>query len=147
MTSIISGIHPILREPGILHTCSNDPIFLSLHSRFKMVLPIYIALASAVVLFENFIFPIIQPFQPLVTVENFLWLIPRTAGIIQRMIQPKSTLKCNGGPSPVPRPKVLPEGRPILHSYNYTLTINNNYRADHYCSRFSYYYKNQSSTM
>ena len=23
---------------------------------------------------------------------------------------------CNGGPSPVPRPKVLPEGRPILHS-------------------------------
>ena len=54
---------------------------------------------------------------------------------------------CNGGPSPVPRPKVLPEGRPILHSHNYTLTINNNYRTDHYCSRFSYYYKNQSSTM
>ena len=55
--------------------------------------------------------------------------------------------RCNGGPSPVPRPKVLPEGRPILHSPNYTLTINNNYRTDHYCSRFSYYYKNQSSTM
>ena len=54
---------------------------------------------------------------------------------------------CNGDPSPVPRPKVLPEGRPILHSHNYTLTINNNYRTDHYCSRFSYYYKNQSSTM
>ena len=54
---------------------------------------------------------------------------------------------CNGGPSPVPRPKVLPEGRPILHFYNYTLTINNNYRTDHYCSRISYYYKNQSSTM
>ena len=82
MTSIISGIHPILKEPGILDTCSNDPIFLSLPSSFKMVLPIYIALASAVVLFENFIFPIIQLFQPLVTVEKFLWLIPRTAGII-----------------------------------------------------------------
>ena len=54
---------------------------------------------------------------------------------------------CNGGPSSVPRPKVLPEGRPILHSHNYTLTINNNYRTDHYCSRFLYYYKNQSSTM
>ena len=50
MTSIISGIHPILKEPGILDTCSNDPIFLSLPSSFKMVLPIYIALASAVVL-------------------------------------------------------------------------------------------------
>ena len=90
MTSIISGIYPILREPWILDTCSNDPIFLSLHSSSKMVLPIYIALASAVVLFENFIFPIIQLFQPLVTVEDFLWLIPRMAGIIQRMIQPKS---------------------------------------------------------
>ena len=54
---------------------------------------------------------------------------------------------CNGGPSLVPRPKVLPEGRPILHCHNYTLTINNNYRMDHYCCRFSYYYKNQSSTM
>ena len=51
-----------------------------------MVLPIYVALARAVVLFENFIFQIIQPFQPLVTVENFLWLILRTAGIIQGMI-------------------------------------------------------------
>ena len=57
-----------------------------------MVQPISIALASAVVLFENFIFQIIQPFQPLVTVENFLWLIPRMAGIIQRMIQPKSNI-------------------------------------------------------
>ena len=63
MTSIISGIHPILREPGILDTCSNNPIFLSLHSSFKMVLPIYLALASAVVLFENFTFPIIQLFN------------------------------------------------------------------------------------
>ena len=92
MTSIISGIHPMLREPRILDTCSNDPIFLSLHSSSKMVLPIYVALARAVVLFENFIFQIIQPFQPLVTVENFLWLIPRTAGIIQGMIQPKSNI-------------------------------------------------------
>ena len=92
MTRIIAGIHPILREPGIFDSCSNNPTLLSLHSSFKMVLPIYIALASAVVLFENFIFPIIQLFQPLVTVENFLWLIPRTAGIIQRMIQPKSCI-------------------------------------------------------
>ena len=59
----------------------------------------------------------------------------------------KAHVGCNGGPSLVPSPKVLPEGRPILHSHNYTLTINNNYRTDHYCSRFSYYYKNQSSTM
>ena len=59
----------------------------------------------------------------------------------------KAHVGCNGGPSLVPRPKVLPEGQPILHSHNYTLTINNNYRTDHYCSRFSYYYKNQSSTM
>ena len=68
------------------------PIFLSLHSSSKMVLPIYIALASAVVLFENSIFPIIQLFQPLVTVENFLRLIPRMAGIIQGMVQPKSNI-------------------------------------------------------
>ena len=40
---------------------------------------------------------------------------------------------CNEGPSPVPRPKALPEGWLILHSHNYTLTINNNYPT-HYCS-------------
>ena len=53
---------------------------------------------------------------------------------------------CNGGPSPVPRPKVLSEGRPMVYYYNYTLTLNNNYQTDHDCSRFSNYYKNQSST-
>ena len=118
MTSIISGIHPILREPRISDTCSNDPIFLSLHSSSKMVLPIYIALASALVLFENSIFPIIQLFQPLVTVKNFLWLIPRMAGIIYRMIQSKS-IHCNVTEAP----HQYPDQRYCLKDGRYSIPI------------------------
>ena len=84
---------------------------------------------------------------------GYEWLAARLAdpALEQQVLLAQAAVEyrelCNGGPSTVPRPKVLLEGQPILHSYNYTLTINNNYRTDHYCSRFSYYYKNQSSTM
>ena len=63
--------------------------------------------------------------------------------ILHRITHEPLTLTCcNGGPSPIPWPKVLPDGRPILHSHNYTLTINKNYWTDYYCARFPYYYKN-----
>ena len=90
------------------------------------------------------VFPTGRP-MGMLCARQFLFLVDvfptgrplQKLSLLAHMTSDVSLPYCNGGPSPVPRPKVLPEGRPILHSYNYTLTINNNYRTDHYYSRFT----------